>query len=418
MVLFNTIVSFPQSMNFNITGHNGLESLACLYSVQRVQSNQYLQRETHQFFRTTNTSFKIVLKNLTALTTQLAKSPRCMVHSVNPDRGTLKWLATLQRHLVVVEGVDCGDLIPSQYSVHLYCLQGGIIHEKYQIRSQILHRKLGSISSIENLLQIYSDKLMRRANLKGAMLKITTLNDATAIMDSVYGPPEQSKVSGMYGDLFMVLKNSLNFTFTLRKPIDDKYGGRDSSRKFGWNGMIGDIAEGHADFGIGPFSSTLERNAIVNFSVGNFDNEFTLFIKRTPERSISFLTFLGPFSRRTWMAVFCLIFIVALLLFITVHIGRDKKAEYFSCIESLTYSFSGITFVRRWSVTPLTLSARIVFISVLYTGIIVQGMWRASLTSALAIDKEVVLYKTLEDLLDAEFVISVQRSSAEEGYFR
>ena len=133
---------------------------------------------------------------------------------------------------------------------------------------------------------------------------------------------------------------------------------------------------------------------------------------------MSFLTFLGPFSRRTWMAVFCLIFIVALLLFFTVHIEQDKKAEYFSFMQSLTYSFSGITFVRRWSVTPLTLSARIVFISVLYTGIIVQGMWRASLTSALAIDKEVVLYKTLEDLLDAEFVISVQRSSAEEGSFR
>ena len=417
MVLFNTTVSFNHSINFNITGVNNLESLACLYSVQRVQSYQYLQRETHRFFKTTNIPVKIAL-NLTTLTTQLAKSPRCMVHSFNPDRGTLEWLTTLQRHLVVVEGVDCGDLIPSHYSVHLYCLQGQILHEKYKVRSQIMHKNLGSISSIRKLLQIYSSKMMRRANLKGSELKVTTLNDETAIMDSVYGPPEQAKVGGMYGDIFMVLKDSLNFTFTLHKPNDDKYGGKDSSRKFGWNGMIGDVAEGLADFGIGPFVPTLERNKVLNFSVGIFDNEFAFFIKRKPEMRINILSFLRPFSRRTWIAVMCLIFFVALILFLTVRIRQDKKAKYFSFMQSLTYSFSGITFVRRWSVTPLTLSARIVFISVLYTGIIVQGMWKASLTSALAIDGNVDPYKTLEDLLDAGFVISVQRSSAEEGSFR
>ena len=281
-----------------------------------------------------------------------------------------------------------------------------------------MHKNLGSISSIRKLLQIYSSKMMRRANLKGSELKVTTLNDETAIMDSVYGPPEQAKVGGMYGDIFMVLKDSLNFTFTLHKPFDDKYGGKDSSRKFGWNGMIGDVAEGLADFGIGPFVPTLERNKVLNFSVGIFDNEFAFFIKRKPEMRINILSFLRPFSRRTWIAVMCLIFFVALILFLTVRIRQDKKAKYFSFMQSLTYSFSGITFVRRWSVTPLTLSARIVFISVLYTGIIVQGMWKASLTSALAIDGNVDPYKTLEDLLDAGFVISVQRSSAEEGSFR
>ena len=83
MVLFDTTVSFHQSINFNITGQNNLdlEPLACWYSVQR--SYQNIERQTHHFFKKANTPFNIVLKNLTTLRNQLAKSPRCVVDSVS-----------------------------------------------------------------------------------------------------------------------------------------------------------------------------------------------------------------------------------------------------------------------------------------------------------------------------------------------
>ena len=58
------------------------------------------------------------------------------------------------------------------------------------------------------------------------------------------------------------------------------------------------------------------------------------------------------------------------------------------------------------------------FISVLYIGIIVQGMWKASFTPVLAVEKEEVLYNNLEDLLNIKFVISVEESTAQEGNFR
>ena len=45
-------------------------------------------------------------------------------------------------------------------------------------------------------------------------------------------------------------------------------------------------------------------------------------------------------------------------------------------------------------------------------------MWKASFTSVLAVEKEVVLYKDLEDLLEAGITIAVEESSAQEGNFR
>ena len=216
----------------------------------------------------------------------------------------------------------------------------------------------------------------------------------------------------------MTLRQRLNFTFTLHKPKDNKWGGKESGRKLGWNGMIGDIAEGIADFGIGAFTSTPQRNEVVKFSVGNLNVGKTFFIKRASKNDINLMLFLKPFKTSTWAAVVILIVIVGLVLFIIVNIIKDNQVLHFSIRRSLTFSFSGITFVRRWSVTPASFSARIVFISVLYIGIIVQGMWKASFTAVLSLEKEEVIYNNLEDLVNDKFVISVEESTAQEGNFR
>ena len=141
-------------------------------------------------------------------------------------------------------------------------MEGGIAYEKYQIRTRTVFRKLSTVLK-EFPIHIYNEKLVRRSNLMGVELTVTTLNYGRNIEDSVYGPPGQSSVGGVYGDIFMILKQRLIFTFTLHKPKDNKWGGKEPSRKLGWNEMIGDIAEGIADFGIGPFTSTPQQNEVV-----------------------------------------------------------------------------------------------------------------------------------------------------------
>ena len=387
-------------------------TLSCIYSLKKerqIRFNSASLKQSKLFF---NTAW-----NETAVQNSLSKSPSCLVHSIKPEEDTLRWLSNLQRHLIVVEGVNCGGLLPSHFNVHLYCVEGDMVYEKYQIRTQSVFRKVGTIST-GFPLSIYNEKLVCRSDLMGVELTVTTLDVGRTIEGSVYGPPEQSRVGGVFGDLFMIMKNRLNFTFTLHKPKDNKWGGKEDGRKLGWNGMIGDIAEGIADFGIGPFTSTPQRNEVVKFSVGNLDVGKTFFVKRTSKNVINLMIFIKPFKTSTWAAVISLILVVGLVLFFIVHFVKDKQVLEFNIRKSLTFSFSGITFVRRWSVTPISVSARIVFRSVLYIGIIVQGMWKASFTSVLAVQKELVLYNNLEDLLKTGFTISVEGSSAQEGNFR
>ena len=233
-----------------------------------------------------------------------------------------------------------------------------------------MFRKLGSLQT-EFPISIYVNKLQRRSDLQGVELTVTTLNYGRGIENVVYGAYGTSSVTGYFGDLFMIMRDKMNFTFILQRPEDNKLGGKEEGRKHGWNGMIGDIAEGLADFGIGPFTSTPQRNDVVRFSIGNFDIVKTFFIKRSKSNALNLTLFIAPFTSRTWLAVICLILFVGFILFIIIQMVKDKQTVHFNLRRILTFSFSGITFIRRWSVTPVALSARIVFIMVLYLGIIV-----------------------------------------------
>ena len=64
------------------------------------------------------------------------------------------------------------------------------------------------------------------------------------------------------------------------------------------------------------------------------------------------------------------------------------------------------------------MSGRVVFITILTMGILVNGMWKAVLTSALAVEKNGLKYQGLEDLLVAGILPIIQKSSASEEIFR
>ena len=385
--------------------------LGCIHIIAGTESHHH-----HTLFKTSN-KFININRNETWLEARLPGSPSCLVYVVNPAPATQAWLSGTKHHMIVIAGSVCKDLLPSQFNVNMYCITEDIVYEKYSIRSTTVFQEAGDLRT-DHPREIYSQKLQRRGDLQGVELTVTTLEFDKAIIDANYGPSETASVTGYFGDLFMILQERMNFTFNLYMPKDNKWGGKEKGRKFGWNGMIGDIVEGVSDFGIGPFTSTPQRNEVVRFSIGNLDIVKTFFIKRSKADALNLTLFIAPFTIMTWLAVLFLILCVGLILFIIIHSVNDKQTIHFNLRRSLTFSFSGVTFIRRWSVTPTSVSARIVFILVLYVGIIVQGMWKASFTSVLAVEKEVVLYEDLEDLLKAGMTIAVEESSAQEGNFR
>ena len=202
---------------------------------------------------------------------------------------------------------------------------------------------------------------------------MTALSAGYRIKDIEYGDLSQARISGIFGDFFKVLSSKVNFTFSLHKPPDGKWGGRAAGRKLGWNGMVGDIAEGLVDFGIGPFTISAARSEAIQFSIGNIGYVKTFFLSTNPTKNtFNFSLFTEPLAFDFWIAVIFIVVISSLVMFIIIRTVNDKQSREFNLRKSFTFSITGVSFVRRWTVTPSSISGRIVFITILFTGVLTQ----------------------------------------------
>ena len=152
-----------------------------------------------------STKFINIARNEADLMKIFKKTPTCLLYIVNPSIKTQTWLASLQRHLIFIEGFRCEDLVTSQFNTDMYCISDDdSVFEKYSIRGTIVFRKVSTLKT-ENPLSIYNKKLDRRSDLQGAELTVTTLNYGRGIENAVYGPYGSASVTGYFGDLFMIL---------------------------------------------------------------------------------------------------------------------------------------------------------------------------------------------------------------------
>ena len=127
------------------------------------------------------------------------------------------------------------------------------LYEVYRIgpNSMILYKEIGTWHQKSNdthRLQMTSmKKWYRRYDLKGHNFKVTALEEAPFInkivLNSVTGKYE---MEGSFVDLLNLLMNIMNFTYTLKLPADNQWGGlqKDGS----WNGMVNLLINEDVDF--------------------------------------------------------------------------------------------------------------------------------------------------------------------------
>jgi ABC-type amino acid transport substrate-binding protein len=342
------------------------------------------------------------------------RSPHSLIIIPSPDNSTLESLPELPGQVVVVSGMDCQLIKIAKWGEDFYCWNGNGFVEKYKVGDQVVRQVIRG----KNLVRISSQRVQRRSDLMGLQFSVTALASGDRNYGLVYGDHRVARISGSFGDLFNIMRETLNFTFSLRRPADNKWGGQNMARPSGWNGMIGQIAEGEADFSIGPWTMTAQRAEVIDWTLGNLMVDKQFFTGKVSQEFLHFSSFLEPFSVDVWLVVFATIMITGCVLFLVTWQAREINRDSFDLRQSLTFSFSCITFIRRWTVTPVSLSGRIVFITILVTGILIQGIWKASLTSVMAAQKTKVLYNSVDELLDAGVLPIVEKSSAQEGSFR
>ena len=127
-----------QTINCSLYLYSGSSSLSC---VQVLTDSQMVSSHYVIFVKQSKKLINIS-RNETFLEKTLPTFPTCLVYSLNPSPQTQSLLSALKRHLIIVEAINCKDMVASQFNVDLYCVEENTIHEKYSVRSNTVFRKL------------------------------------------------------------------------------------------------------------------------------------------------------------------------------------------------------------------------------------------------------------------------------------
>ena len=108
----------------------------------------------------------------------------------------------------------------------------------------------------------------------------------------------------------------MNFTYTLVKPADGKWGAINPDGT--WNGLVGELADQKIDIAPSPLKVTEERSTVCTFASPITQIYHTLFIKN-PAENFNFLAYITPMHRLVWIGLFVFLATVPPFLYLSIR---------------------------------------------------------------------------------------------------
>ncbi|KAI0233282.1 Glutamate receptor ionotropic, delta-2 [Lamellibrachia satsuma] len=187
--------------------------------------------------------------------------------------------------------------------------------------------------------------------------------------------------------------------YRLVLPPDGKWGAPEADGS--WNGMVGMVKRGEADWGLGKFTVTDIRDTVVDYT-SPFWYEPALIVMKKPV-SDALLLYLGPFQPEVWFCVLLslplMTFIIAIVNYAEHHIGETGNSPRLKtlCITCFWLIF-GAMFQQgsRW--TSRLDATRILVGFWWFFVIVVTATYTGNLIAVLAVPKTVYPVQSLRDL--------------------
>ena len=232
------------------------------------------------------------------------------------------------------------------------------IWELYRIAQEfpIQFIKIGNWSQSVGLQMTSLHKWQRRKNLNGHHFKITALPERPYIFDiKINNMTKKYEIKGSLGDLLELFKKTLNFTYTIEPPPDNKWGLLLENGS--WNGMVNlvhkevfdigkctkvtetvlywDYGFGRKTFncgflffvGFASFTHTRQRENAVTFGIAFDYGSKGLFIKN-PTSAYNFTAYFQPLTYLCWIFVLIFILLLPNFMFMISNFSQDD-----SCIS-------------------------------------------------------------------------------------
>ena len=131
---------------------------------------------------------------------------------------------------------------------------------------------------------------------------------------------------------------------------------------------------------------------------------YSLYIKSTQDKDITWKTFVHPFSAWLWIMLILVALIAAIILTaLEIYFEESKKSFIVLDYARNVWIFMRINFGGEPGYEHKSFTLKIIFLISLIAGIIIWGAYQASLTSELSVVKLKLPFNDLESLYNSDF---------------
>ncbi|XP_042869522.1 glutamate receptor ionotropic, kainate 5-like [Penaeus japonicus] len=231
----------------------------------------------------------------------------------------------------------------------------------------------------------------RRTNLTGLAVKCYTMASppTTYLWDNADG---SVNITGIYGELWDALKETLNFTARCERSPDGTWG---TLRDGAWTGMLGQLIKGEGDVALAPLDRTYPRSQVVSFVFDLSREWYVLVIQRPKGSSSMWDNYLREFTPSSWAVVGAFLLVTSLCLVGVTRLSPRETPLSLSdaalvVVASICYTGTSLAFYSK--------SNRILILTIFLTSLLVYNFYTTFLISTLTVKKLTLPFENLEEL--------------------
>ncbi|XP_064105047.1 probable glutamate receptor [Macrobrachium nipponense] len=209
------------------------------------------------------------------------------------------------------------------------------------------------------------------------------------------GPILVESFHGVIGDVFHILRQTLNFTSHCFIPTDLMWG---SLRDGNWTGMIGDLAEDRADIAVANMDYTYARSQAADFPYGLRTGGNVLVIKYVPAVENARNSYTREFTWPVWLLVVLFGIIMSIcLLFVFKHSPNQEEKPLSEVIWLIVAAFCN----AGETVSTVSTSSRVILLVLYLTTMILHASYSSFLISSLTVDMNNLPFTDLRTMYEA-----------------
>ncbi|PSN36475.1 Ionotropic receptor 174 [Blattella germanica] len=235
--------------------------------------------------------------------------------------------------------------------------------------------------------------LLKRSNLQG---------EEDAFRSKCFGFEDKSFCI-LYYELWRIIEYVANIKSEYLIASNEYPGHKIGNRT--WTDAMGLMISGKADIGLNYWGMTSERAAVASYISTAFVTKLTIYVKKEPEDSSRWNHILQPFSTWFWWTVVVSFGTLTLVLCCTGYVydqmGVANRREDLS-ISSAWLPIVGILCQQGYTNTPTTWSGRLVYLTALFTYIIIFTAYSAIFISILTVQRYRLPFHNFQELLDLD----------------